>query len=216
MARQSTAQLVQNASVREIKKESDTIRLWEGYRDQAILWRAIALLQIPATALSVVLAMYLWNTRQTIVNVPPKPQPGQYLAEAIPDSEFIEVATEFVNLIASYQSAVAPRQFKRAEEMLVEPYLTKYREDILNHELKTIQATSRTQLYFIDPTSTQIERVDDDVVVTFLGEREKYVSGKPIEPVKSSYRITMTTVPRHYLNPYGIVVKNAFLQNETR
>jgi hypothetical protein len=205
--------LVQNASVREIKGESDTLKLWEGYRDQAILWRSLSLLQIPATAVCAVLSLYLWSTRQTIINVPPKPQPGQYLAEEIPDSEFVDVATEFVNLISSYQSAVAPRQFKRAEDMLIEPYLSKFREEVLGHELKTIQTTSRTQLYFIDPTQTKLERLGEDVAVTFIGERQKFVAGKEIEPVQSFYRITMTTVPRNPLNAYGIVVKNASLEN---
>lgn len=207
------ARLVQNASVRDIKGESDTIRLWEGYRDQAILWRSLTLLQIPATALCAVLSLYLWNTRQTIVNVPPKPQPGQYLAEEIPDSEYIDVATEFVNLIGSYQPAVATRQFKRAEEMIIEPYLAKFREEVLTHELKTIVATSRTQLYFVNPTETKIERMGEDVLVSFIGERQKFVAGKEIDPVASIYRITLTTVPRNPLNPYGIVVKNAALEN---
>ena len=120
-------------------------------------------------------------------------------------------------MIASYQSSVAQRQFKRADEMIVEPYLSKFREEMLNHELKTIQATSRTQLYFIDPTATQVDRNEEgDVIVTFLGEREKFVSGKKVEPVFSRYTITLSTVPRHYLNPYGIVIKNALLENTTR
>jgi TraE protein len=208
-----TARLVQNASVRDIKGENDTIRLWEGYRDQAILWRALSILQIPATAMCAALSFYLWTTHKTIVNVPPKPQPGQYLAEEIPDSEFIDVATEFVNLISSYQPAVASRQFHRAEEMIVEPYLAKFKSEILTHELKTIQATSRTQLYFINPVETRIERNGDDVTVFYSGERQKFVAGKQIDPVKSMYRITLTTVPRNPLNPYGIVVKNAFLEN---
>ena len=207
------AKLVQNASVRDMKGENDTIRLWEGYRDQAILWRALSILQIPATALCALLSFYLWTTHKTIVNVPPKPQPGQYLAEEIPDSEFIDVATEFINLISSYQPAVAARQFRRAEEMIIEPYLAKFRDEILTHELKTIQATSRTQLYFVNPVETKIERNGDDVIVSFSGERQKFVAGKEIDPVTSMYRITLTTVPRNPLNPYGIVVRNAFLEN---
>lgn len=211
MARAAT--LVKNASIKDIKGDSDTIRLWEGYRDQAILWRALSLLQLPATAAAIGLSIYLYTTHTTIVNVPPKPQPGQYLAEEIPDSEYIDVATEFINLISSYQPAVATRQFKRAEEMLVEPYLAKFREEVLTHELKTIQATSRTQLYFVDPTTTMVERHDEDVDVTFTGERQKFVAGKQIDPVNSLYRITLTTVPRNPLNPYGIVVKNAYMEN---
>ena len=208
-----TAKLMKNAAVKDMRGENDTIRLWEGYRDQAILWRALTLLQIPTTALCALLSLWLWNTRQTIVNVPPKPQPGQYLAEEIPDSEFIDVATEFVNLVSSYQPAVATRQFRRAEEMLIEPFLVKFRDEILTHELKTIQATSRTQLFFVSPTDTKLERIGEDVVVTLIGERQKYVAGKQIDPVTSSYRITLTTVPRNPLNAYGIVVKNAILEN---
>jgi hypothetical protein len=55
---------------------SDTIRLWEGYREQAFLWRAIALFQIPATALSILAAIIMYFFSDTIIEVPATPQPG--------------------------------------------------------------------------------------------------------------------------------------------
>ena len=68
----------------------------------------------------------------------------------------------------------------------------------------------RTQIYYVDPVATEIGRDDsgDYVTVTLLGERLKIVAGEQL-PVKiTQFHITMTTVPRHALNPYGIVITN--------
>src|SRR5690606_19183921 len=105
------------------RNETDTIRLWENYRDQALLWRAIALLQIPSTLILTIFAFYLWGSTEITLNVPAKPLPGLYSAFEIPDAEFFNVATSYVNLVATYQPAVARRQFVKAREMLKEPML---------------------------------------------------------------------------------------------
>ena len=46
---------------------SDTIRLWEGYREQAYLWRALALIQMPSTALSIAAALIMYLIADTII-----------------------------------------------------------------------------------------------------------------------------------------------------
>src|SRR5690606_41834731 len=63
------------------RSEADTIRLWENYREQALMWRALALLQIPATFIALVFALWIWNTRSITLEVPAKPLPGRYLAK---------------------------------------------------------------------------------------------------------------------------------------
>src|SRR6185436_12529117 len=97
---------------------NDTLRLWEGHREQATLWRAIALLQIPATVCALVFSMMIWGTRQITLNVPSKPLPGIYVAQDIPDSEFINVAQGYINLIGTYQPAIVRRQFEEARKMI--------------------------------------------------------------------------------------------------
>ena len=84
-------------------------------------------------------------------------------------------------------------------------------------ELKAIENTNRTQIFFADPSKTSIERYSDqEVVVTFAGERLKIVAGKELEPAKTKFAVTMTTVPRHKLNPYGIVITGVNFENLER
>lgn len=208
-----SAKIIKEAGIIDSKYDTDTFRLWESYREQAILWRALTLLQIPATLAAIILAIYLHSTRETILNVPPKPLPGLYHAQEIPDSEFIDVATNFVNLIASYQTNLAREQFNRAMRYIQEPMLSRFREDMMGEELKAIENTNRTQLFFIDPIKTDLKRTPQGVIVSMLGERMKLISGKELPAVQTRFEITMNTTPRNELNPYGIMVSNIFVEN---
>jgi len=208
-----TQRLLKEASVIDSRKESDTIRVWESYRDQATLWRSIALLQIPTTLIIGILCLTLWQGRNITLNVPPKPLPGIYQAKEIPDSEFIDVATNFINLITTYQPAVAERQFNRAREMLVEPMLERFNREMMITELKTIQNTSRTQIFFMDPTKIKIFRQGNQVEVTMAGERLKSIAGRQLPSIETMFSVTLTTIPRNDLNPYGIVINNVAFDN---
>lgn len=208
MAREKISELLRDGNVIDSKSESDTIRLWESYRDQALLWRAISLFQIPATALAIILCIVLATTRSITLKVPAKPLPGVYAAQEVPDAEFANVATDFVNLITSYQPNVARRQYEYASQMVIEPFLSKFRTDFLNFELKAIETTNRTQFYFIDPLQTKVARVEKTVVVTFFGDRLKIVAGQELPLVQTKFEVTLSMMPRNPLNPYGIMVSN--------
>ena len=205
--------LIRETKVNDHKKETETIRLWESYRDHAMLWRSLALLQIPGTLACLVLCTILFVYRTTIINVPAKPLPGKYSVDEINDTEFQEVATSFINLIASYQPAVARRQFTKAREMLGEPLLTQFDKDMMGAELKAIEGTKRTQLYFVDPARNEFIRNEMGVQVTMVGYRIKYIAGKELPAVITKYTITLATVPRNDLNPYGIIVTNIANEN---
>lgn len=213
MVKEQAKQVLADSSLREARRETDTVKLWESYREQALLWRALALLQIPITALALIVALVMYSNRETILNVPAKPLPGFYSANEIPDAEFLSVATEFVNLIATYQPTVARRQFEEAARLLSGDMLQKFETQALEQELAAIENTRRTQIFFADPTKTRLFRseqpgADNTVEVLFAGDRSKYI-GEGKLPVKYTlYRVTMTTVPRNTLNPYGIVVTN--------
>lgn len=198
------------------RSEADTIRLWENYREQALMWRALALLQIPATFIALVFALWIWNTRSITLEVPAKPLPGRYLANEIPDAEFVEAATGFINLIATYQPAVARRQFEHARQMLLEPMLSRFDAEMVGVELKAIETTRRTQIFFVDPTSTSIERSDTEVIVSLVGDRLKIVAGKELPPATTKFLVKMTTIPRNDLNPYGIVITDIAFENLER
>ncbi|MFM1848936.1 MAG: hypothetical protein RL417_2410 [Pseudomonadota bacterium] len=205
--------LLKDASVIDARKESDTLRLWESYRDQAMLWRALALIQIPTTAIIALLCFTLYANRKIELKVPAKPLPGVYTAQEIPDSEFIDVATNFINLIATYQPAVARRQFSHARQILQEPMLERFNREMMVTELKTIESTSRTQIFFVDPTKTRIFREGNTVEITLTGERMKMVAGRQLPAVTTTFSIAMTTIPRNELNPYGIVINNVAFDN---
>ena len=203
------AKVLKETGVIETKGQADTIRLWENYRDQALLWRSIALIQMPTTLAAIVFAIVMWNTHEIKLNVPRKPLPGFYAAKEIPDSEFVDVATNFINLVATYQSNVAKKQLLKASEMLREPLLTKFKKEMLGTELQAIQTTNRTQIFFVDPTRTKVERPNKRIaIVELTGERTKIISGKELPSQKTRFTIRMTTIPRQELNPYGIVITN--------
>ena len=187
---------------------ADTIRLWESYREQAFMWRALALLQMPATALAIAAALIMYFFADTIIEVPERPQPGHYSVKQLPDSEFISVATETVNLIASYQPAVARNQFRSARKFLWEPALSVFETDMMGEELRAIEETGRSQLFFINTRQTKVERFPDldKVVVRLSGTRQKLIGNQPLPATHLVYYVKMTTIPRNTHNEYGIVV----------
>ena len=193
---------------------SDTIRLWEGYKEQAFFWRALALIQVPATALAIAIALVMYFLADTIIEVPEHPQPGFYSVKQLPDSQFINVAREVVNLISTYQPAVARRQFKTARKYLWEPALSQFESVMLQSELNAIEGTKRSQMFFINPRLIQVVRSpeDDTVAVRIPGIRQKLIGDKPLEPDELVYYIKMTTIPRNVHNEYGIVVTDIHLR----
>jgi hypothetical protein len=188
------------------RSKNDTIRLWENYKDQALMWRSLALIQIPATFIALLFASVLWLTREITLQVPSKPLPGMYAAQDIPDAEFINIANDYISLIATYQPATARKQFEVARGMLKEPLLTKFNNEIMGSELSAIETTSRTQVFFVDPIKTKVTREGNNVTVVVVGERWKVIAGAELPTVTSRFRVTLTTNPRNPLNQYGIVI----------
>ncbi|MCB9030751.1 MAG: hypothetical protein H6619_06835 [Deltaproteobacteria bacterium] len=205
--------LVKETELRRTLSDNDTIRLWESHKEQALLWRSIALLQIPATFISIIFCLVLWSTRSVTLNVPAKPLPGMYTAQEIPDSEFIDFSTDYINLIATYQPAVARRQFEEARKMLWSKMIQRFDSEMLNTEIRAIENTKRTQIFFVDPTKTKIERKGRSVELTLVGDRYKIIAGKEMPVVQTSFTITMSTIPKNTFNKYGIVITNVVLKN---
>ncbi len=202
----AVANTIKQTEIMDGRSAGDTIRIWESYKDQALFWRAIALLQIPATCIALIFALITWWTRKVEINVPQKPLPGIYAAREIPDTEFMDMATDYINFVATYQPYNAKRQFTEARKMLVEPLLSEFNIKILDAELSAIEGTNRTQLFWVDPTLNQIKREDNKVTVSMTGERQKIIAGKELPVLLTTYTITMTTIPRNGLNQYGIVI----------
>jgi len=208
---EAAKRIMQDSRFREAKKDNDTVRLWENYREQALLWRAIALLEIPATIISLIFAIIIWQGRSITLDVPANPEPGMYQVGELSDAQFLTVGEKFINLIATYQPYVAEKQFITAAEMLVEPVLNIFETDVLGKDLDAIKQTNKAQVYYIDPTQTSLERSEEDdlVIMRVVGERYRTISGNQLEPDVVQYAITMKTIPaavKH--NQYGIVIVN--------
>ncbi len=193
---------------------ADTIRLWEGYREQAYLWRALCLLQMPATALSIAAALVMYFFADTIIEVPERPLPGYFSVSQLHDSQFIDAATAVINLTATYQPAIARRQFKTARKYLWEPALTEFEDTMMTKEIQAIEETKRSQIFFINQRLIKLERYPDleRVVVRIPGIRQKLIGSKPLPPDEMAYYVTMTTIPRNVSNEYGIVVIDIHLR----
>lgn len=207
--------ILNDASIREAKNDNDTLRLWESHKEQSALWRALALLQVPVTFVAIVFAMAMYYSRDIYLQVPEKPAPGIYKADEIPGIEFIGVASNYINLIATYNLKTAAKQFDEAQKYLVEPVLTQFNTEILGEELKIIQQTRRSQVFWIDPEKTTIERGQDgkSVIVKLSGLREKRVGDKPAPEVETTYIVTLSTIPRNSLSPYGIVITHVNVES---
>jgi len=215
-ATQGVREKVADTQLTAARSKNDTIRLWENYKDQALMWRALSLIQLPTTFIAIIFALVMWSTREITLSVPSKPMPGMYAAQDIPDTEFVNVANDYVNLVATYQPNTARKQFEVARAMLKEPLLTKFNDENMNSELPAIETTLRTQVFFIDPLQTRVEREGQRVVVSISGERWKVIAGAEIPTVSSRYRVEMTTIPRNPVNPYGIVITNVLFTPNTR
>jgi len=111
-----------------------------------------------------------------------------------------------VNLVATYQPGTARNQFTVASSMLKEPVYTKFKEEMMGAELGAIESTGRTQVFFTDPLRTKVVRNGNEVTVALVGERWKVIAGSPLPTVTSRFTITMATIPRNPMNPYGIVI----------
>ena len=196
---------------------SDTIRLWEGYKESAYLWRAIALLQFPVTFLSILAALIMYFFADTIIEVPQVPQPGYYSVSELPDSAFVDVAQEVVNLIATYQPDNIKNNWMVARNFLWEPALSAV-QHFINTELPKFQETRISQLFMIIPNLTRVDRRDQTVTVSLKGKRIKYVAGQLQELGGSNgdelvYNVQMVTIPRNITNEYGIVVTRIWVEN---
>lgn len=193
----------------EGKSGGDTIRLWEGYRDQAYFWRALALVEIPVTCISLIFAFVVYATRYTVVEVPQKIEPGRYSARELPDNEFKNVAGHFVNLISSYTPATAPRQFNYARTFLWEPALSQFQKVMIDQELKAIDQTTRSQLFFMDDSQTRVQRsvgADDSVTVRISGTKKRLIADRSLPAEEQAYYIKLQTIPKNIMNPYGITI----------
>ncbi len=211
MAGQAARKKSINEDLREIEKLDDVIgadpmKLWEGYLEQSLMWRALTLLALPTTILSICLAVFTFLMADTRIEIPAAPEPGFYKLEDIPDKMFIGRAKRVLSMIASYQPDTAENQFKDVRKFLWQPALSKFQLEYLNKELGIIKDTARSQMFYVSNDKTEIHRFDEYVEVKMLGRRKKLLREQLSKMDQVEWTIRMTTVPPNVHNFYGIVV----------
>ena len=133
-------------------------RICDDYRAQSRFWRALTFVQLPTTIVAVVAAVLMQFTGDTFIRVPDKPLPAQFPVEKLPDRQFLKKAEDILALIATYRFETAREQFEDARKLLWEPALSKFQQEVLNDELKKIEQTGRTQMFFIERRLVKIDR----------------------------------------------------------
>ena len=195
---------------------ADTFRLWESYKEQAFLWRIVALFQLPITFVAVIFGLVTYFTADIVIEPPETPQPGMYSVKQLPDSEFLKVATDVVNLIATYQPNTAERQFRKAREYLWEPALSEFENVFIKNNVRVVNEQSRSQAFLINYDLINVRRYPslDMVIVRIPGTRLSLIGRKPLDDEIAFY-LKMTTIPRSAYNPSGIIVFDVRIKKQT-
>jgi hypothetical protein len=123
----------------------------------------------------------------------------------LPDTAFINVAQNIVNLLATYQPERIEEHYALARRFLWEPALTSIR-DFMRVEIPKIKTTRKSQIFYVNPRLTQVQRYADYTTVSLRGTRHKFIGKTHLEPDVLIYQVQMTTIPRNVSNEYGIVV----------
>ena len=194
------------------RKDSDTLKLWESYKNSAFIWRSFTLIQMPATAVLIALSMYFFVTADTVLNIPLSPEPGSYSAKKLPDSLFVSQAINVSNLISTYQPYTARKQYKIARRYLWEPALSKFEKLYVETDLEAIEETSRSQIFYIDKRRVRVERRGKKIIVRLPGTRQKFIHNTSLDPEQVVWQFEMITIPRNVHNEYGIVIVGIELQ----
>lgn len=195
---------------------ADTFRLWESYKEQALLWRIIALAQLPIALIAIIFGVITYMTADIVIEPPETPQPGMYSIKQLPDSEFLKVATDVVNLIATYQPYTAEKQFRKAREYLWEPALSEFEKIFLKERMVQIDEGSRSQAFMINNDLVQVRRYPslDMVIVRIPGTRLSLIGRKPLDDEIAFY-LKMTTIPKSAYNPSGIIIFDVRIKKQT-
>ncbi|MCC6934036.1 MAG: hypothetical protein IT292_12430 [Deltaproteobacteria bacterium] len=198
------------------------------YREQSYMWRALALIQFPTTAIAIIIAIVMYVSADVIVDVKPRPAPGYFLVEEIPEQEFIKYSIEFVNLISSFQPSVAERQFRHALNFLQGEFYgqfnIKYLQGLPSEQsrLSEIMQLQRAQMFYInrDLVVAQIENDPEDprqdrVIVRVPGELYTFLNGvyQQNRIDYGVYYVTLQTIPNTAFNQNGITIINLRLEN---
>jgi len=179
--------------------------MWESYRDQAKMWRALTVFQLPVTALALVLLFLVYTTADTYIEVPERAQVGHYTINQLSDDEFVNFSVKLVKLITTFRSGAARGQFEEARQYLWEPGLSDFVKNWIEGALPRYEYTDRAQFFFIEPRLIKVKREQDRVIVRVPGVEQYAIGGIINSSEEKVYYVALQTVPRTVKNDLGIV-----------
>lgn len=200
----------------EGRELNDTIRVWDRFKEEAHYWRAFLLIQICTITVSLLVAISLFFEADAVIEVPEVPSPGIYSAKQLPDSEFIGMATRFVNLIATYQPYTASKQFITAERWLWEPAFSEFEKYYVKGFLKSVKEMSQSAIFQINSRQVMLERHGSTVVVKIPGNSQQLLGSRPLPPEYVVYWLRMTTIPENINNQFGLVIIDLKIERKKR
>ena len=206
--------LAAEQALAETPPAAEPERMEKGFKEQAYIWRTSAIVQMPVAALSIAVSLAMYFFADTVVEVHHKPEHGYHTGGQLNNSELINAATTVVNLVATYQPAIARRNFTSAQRFLIEPALSEFEETMMQKEAPKIEQTRRSQTFMVIPSGVRVERFPgaDYAVVSVPGERTTWIANKKLVPEYMTYFVKLTATPQNLSNQYGLVASDLRLR----
>lgn len=147
---------------------------------------------------------------QEVTTPPTIPQPNPTAETAVTDQDYVDVATDAVELLATFDSASAEPKFRRLQTMMTGPAKASLMDSLLTGELPVIQSTRRVQKFILNKEKTAIEHFPDlnDTVVRLSGTRSQWIELKPQPPEELTYHVNLEAEPAESGKKPRIFVKD--------
>jgi len=177
----------------------------DSFHEQGRLWRLLSVYFAPGTFLSLVAAFFMLIYSVDRQPVELRPAPSIVDVKEVPDDRFFAVADEVVGLLNSYHYSRADAQFNLAKTFLWEPALSQF---IKNNESEVPKILSLRRSQFFDSTGFPKlpKRANEEFAVAVAGKLQTWIGAQEPTEELLQIKLTMITVPRNAINPWGIVV----------
>lgn len=184
------------------------IETGEKNRRAALRWRVLSVLQFPITLICLFYMLVWYAGGETIMKIPARPDPTILETEDLPDPEFVNVAVQFLNLVATYQPFTAREQFETARKLLADPASTEFEKTYIDQELPTIEESGRSGLFTFDINDIETERDEktSKVSVRVPGLRQQFVGKNELPRQEMVYYFDLSVMKDAPVENYGILI----------
>lgn len=195
----------------EFQKEKDLNKVTAAYKMQSYFWRWVSLFQIPFLFFLLLFFLNLYISRDTIINVPDRPFEGYKEVSQLSDSEFINFAQDFFNLVGTFQPTIAEKQFETASTFLVGQKREEFKRDFLQTKLVEVRETSRTEELILEKENIALTRGPSGsnyVDIVASGYRRILIKQEELRPENAQIFIRIETSKDIENNQYGLYISD--------